>query len=130
MANLDIINLYRQAQQGGELPYFVGKQYGSGWLRTIGRFAFPILKKLGLMAANTAEDVLMKDKEILPSLKEHGMKAVSSIFPGIFNDNNNNGSGIKSSKSLNRFLDSKKRKSTRSKLGINKRRKMNGTIFK
>jgi hypothetical protein len=132
MANLDLIKLYSQPQQGGELPYFVGKQYGSGWLRTIGRFAFPILRKLGLMAANTAEDVIMNNKEILPTIKEHGMKAVNSILPGLFN----NGSGVKTAKtakSFNRSLASianRKHKSKTSKAGINKRRRIHGTIFK
>ena len=71
-----ISDLYSKRQQGGELPYFVGKQYGSGWLKTIGRFAFPILRKLGLMAAQTATDVIAKDKPFLPTLKRHAMETL------------------------------------------------------
>ena len=56
------------SQSGGDLPYFVGKQYGSGWLRTLGRMAFPILKSLGSVAANTAADVLLDEKPLKESL--------------------------------------------------------------
>ena len=66
MNNPDIITLYSTAQQGGELPYFVGKQYGSGWLKTIGRFALPILRRLGSLGMNTATDVIMNDAKFLP----------------------------------------------------------------
>jgi hypothetical protein len=105
-------------QQGGDLPYFVGKQYGSGWLRAIGRFAFPILRKLGIMAANTAKDVLINEKPILPSLKENAMKTANSVIPGLFTEE---GEGISKT--------SRKRKSS-SKQSINKRRRMHGTIFR
>ena len=47
---------------GGELPYFVGKQYGNGWLRTIERLAFPILRRIAGVAADTAKDVIVKEK--------------------------------------------------------------------
>ena len=53
--NSDLINLYIGAQNGGELPNFVGKQYGSGWFKTLGRFAIPILKRLGGFAMKTAK---------------------------------------------------------------------------
>jgi hypothetical protein len=43
----NLISIYSGPQSGGELPYFIGKQYGSGWLKTLGRFAIPILKRLG-----------------------------------------------------------------------------------
>jgi len=75
----EIASLYSTSQQGGELPYFVGKQYGTGWLRTLGRFAFPILKRLGRAAFNTASDVIMKNKNILPTIKSHAMDAVSYL---------------------------------------------------
>ena len=98
----EIAEIYSSPQTGGELPYFIGKQYGSGWLKTLGRFAFPILKRLGRVATKTASDVLMKDKSILPSLKEHAIEAASQ------------------------FMQPVKRKK-KSKNGINKRRKR--TIF-
>jgi hypothetical protein len=96
----DIAQLYSQSQQGGELPYFVGKQYGSGWLRTIGRFAIPILKRLGIVAANTAQDVLTKNADILPTLKKHTFDQVSD------------------------FIGNKRKSSSKMKKGINKRRKV------
>jgi hypothetical protein len=57
-----ITQSYSGPQYGGDLPYFVGKQYGSGWLRRIAKFAFPIIRRivsgLGTVAANTAEDMI------------------------------------------------------------------------
>ena len=69
-----VVKVYSQG--GGDLPYFAGKQYGTGWLSTIGKYAFPILKRLFNVASNTAEDVLVKEKPILSSLKEHAIKEV------------------------------------------------------
>ena len=46
------------------------------WLSTIGKYAFPILKRLFHVATNTAEDVLTKDRPVLSSLKEHAIKEV------------------------------------------------------
>jgi|GWRWMinimDraft_11_1066019.scaffolds.fasta_scaffold01103_2 hypothetical protein len=106
----DITKYYSTNQEGGELPYFVGKQYGSGWLRTIGRYAFPILKRLGLMAADTASDVIMENKPFLPSLKERATEAVTSYLPQV-----------------GRMF--KRPHKTSSKPNINKRRKFNRTIF-
>ena len=37
-----------KSQYGGALPYFVGKQYGNGWLRTVARIAFPIIKNFSV----------------------------------------------------------------------------------
>ncbi len=37
--NKIITSAYSGDQSGGDLPYFVGKQYGGGWLRTVARFA-------------------------------------------------------------------------------------------
>jgi hypothetical protein len=105
MSNQAIIKLYSRSQQGGELPYFVGKQYGSGWLRTIGRFAFPILRKLGIIAAKTARDVLEDRKPVFESLKRHTFDAGTSLF-------NQSGKSIKTNY---------KRKKSK---GINKRRKL------
>lgn len=107
----DITSLYSQSQQGGELPYFIGKQYGSGWLRNLGRLAFPILKRLGHAALNTVKDVFVNKKEFFPSMKSNAMDYV-----------------------VNPTIDSmlnkpQKRKSKRS-YSINKRsKKSNRTIF-
>jgi len=81
--NSDLINLYSGAQNGGELPYFVGKQYGSGWFKTLGRFAIPILKRLGGFAMKTAEDVVVNDKPFLPSLKNNAMDVVNEALPAV-----------------------------------------------
>lgn len=103
MSDNDIINLYSGAQNGGELPYFVGKQYGSGWLKTIGRFALPILKRIGSVLFRTATDVVNdKEAKVLPTLANYAGQEMSKVI--------------------------EKRKPTTSQTGINKRRKMN-TIF-
>ena len=72
----DITSLYSQSQQGGELPYFIGKQYGLGGLRNLGRLAFPILKRLGHAALNTVKDVFVNKKEFFPSMKSNAMDYV------------------------------------------------------
>jgi hypothetical protein len=125
--------MYSRPQQGGELPYFVGKQYGSGWLRTIGRIALPILRKLGLSAAKaatgalaaTATDVLMKKANLGQSLKNNAIIAAKQTLPTIKTE----------ALGLINKIDSRKRKSgSQSKRGshsksINKHRKLDGTIF-
>lgn len=68
------------SQSGGDLSYFVGKQYGAGWLRTLGRIAFPIFKKLINVAGNTAEDVLVREKPVLSSLRDNALQEVSDTF--------------------------------------------------
>jgi hypothetical protein len=81
--NEDIAALYSGEVQdggGGDLPYFVGKQYGSGWFKTLARLAFPILKRIGKVAYNTVSDVLINNKSILPSLKSHAMDAVNEVM--------------------------------------------------
>lgn len=83
MSNPDIISLYSRGQHGGDLPYFVGKQYGSGWLRTLARIAFPILKRFGKVAVNTANDVIMNDQKILPSLRTHAVNEVNDVLPEV-----------------------------------------------
>jgi hypothetical protein len=110
----EIASLYSKSQQGGELPYFVGKQYGSGWLRTIARMAFPILKRFGLAASNVAGDVIMKNKSILPSIKTHGMDALGSTV----------GELVPQVTKLFKRQQPVQRKSS-----MNKRRKVHGTIF-
>ena len=83
MSNQDIISFYSTNQNGGDLPFFVGKQYGTGWLKSIGRFALPILKRLGGVAVKTATDVLKNDSNILPTLKNYAMEEVGNILPGV-----------------------------------------------
>ena len=79
----DIINTYSRAQTGGEMQYYIGKQYGSGWLRTLGRIAFPLLKSFGRAAVNTARDVFMRDKEVVPSIKTNALNEVNKFFPSV-----------------------------------------------
>jgi hypothetical protein len=69
----------------GSLPYFVGKQYGTGWLRNIARFAFPFIKKalgvVGNVASNTAEDMLTNEnKSFGESVKENVVKEAGRIL--------------------------------------------------
>jgi hypothetical protein len=79
---------------GGELPYFRGSQFGNGWLKTLGRIAFPILKRIVGVAADTAQDVIMHDKKLLPSLTSNALNAVSSYTTDQLNKTNKRGSGI------------------------------------
>ena len=68
------------SQEGGNLPFFVGKQqHGSGWLRTLARFAFPLLKGAAKVASNTAEDVIYENKAILPSLQKNAINAATKL---------------------------------------------------
>ena len=108
----DIATLYSKNQQGGELTFFVGKQYATGWLRTIARMAFPILKRLGIIAANTASDVIMKDQKVLPSLKQNVQDAL----------------GYKNEDVVT-VPTQRKRKKKFGMKSMNKRRKLTGTIF-
>ena len=101
----DIATLYSKSQQGGELPYFVGKQYGTGWFRNIARFAFPIVKRIGQAIYNTASDVIMRKRPLLPSLKNNAIEAAGSVLPTVVNM-------IK-----------------KPKTSINKRKRVKGTIF-
>ena len=77
MVDQAIVSAY--SQTGGDLPYFIGKQYGSGWLRNIARIAFPILKRVGRVAAKTAGDVIMGDEKILPSLMKNTVNEVKDV---------------------------------------------------
>ena len=115
MNNPDIIALYSTAHQGSELPYFVGKQYGSWWLKTIGRFALPILRRLGSLGMNTATDVIMNDAKFLPSLKYNALAEAQNIAPEI-------------SKLIQKGASKGVRKKKR-RVSINKRMIGRGTIF-
>ena len=78
-----IAQVYSQ-KGAGALPYFVGKQYGAGWLRSLARIAFPIIKKAvgfaGNVAANTAEDIIENKRAIGDSIKANVMDEVGRIF--------------------------------------------------
>ena len=106
--------MYSSPQNGGELPYFVGKQYGSGWLKTLGRLAFPIIKRLGRMALGTASDVLVRSKPLLSSLKERAIEGASKFLPEVV-------TGIGS------VIGEKRTKEPNN--SINKRMRGRGTIF-
>lgn len=70
-------------QMGGELPYFAGNpnQWGGGILQTIARFAFPILRRLAGVAADTAEDVIHGRKSFKDSLVDNAMEGVKELIP-------------------------------------------------
>lgn len=85
MSSSDPIVLAYSGQSGGaSLPYFVGRQYGTGWLRSLARFAFPILKRVlgmaGKAAMNTAEDVITKEKPFKDSMKSNAINAAASLL--------------------------------------------------
>lgn len=80
MTSAQITSLYSQG--GGDLPFFVGKQYGGGWLRTLARFAFPILKRVLGVATNTAEDVIVNRRKFGQALRDNSMKEVRSYMSG------------------------------------------------
>lgn len=73
-----IASIYSK-QLGGDLPYFAGNsgQWGGGILQTIARFAFPLLKRIAGVAANTAEDVIYDRKSFKDSLIDNAMNEVS-----------------------------------------------------
>jgi hypothetical protein len=80
-----IIHEYSGQTGYGSLPYFVGRQYGQGWLRNIARVAFPFLKKalgfVGNIASNTAEDLIHNEnKSFADSLKEHAVGEVQRVL--------------------------------------------------
>ena len=72
-----IANFY--SQEGSGLPFFVGKQYGSGWLRNVARIAFPILKRVARVGSKVASDMLYQNKDFKSSFKDNALGAVSGI---------------------------------------------------
>lgn len=80
MTDSEITKVY--SQSGGDLPYFVGKQYGGGWLRSLARFAFPILKRVIGVATNTAEDVIVNNKKFGQSLKANTTAEIGKFISG------------------------------------------------
>ena len=96
-----IIHEYSGQSGYGSLPFFVGKQYGTGWLRSIARFTFPFLKKalvaVGNVAANTAEDMLSNEnKSFGPTLKTHVVNEANKVLKRVEGGSSiNKGSGRK-----------------------------------
>ena len=78
----EIIEAYSDTganQIGGDLPYFVGKQYGSGWLGTLARVAFPIVKKLAGVAGNVAQDVIYRNKPVGEAIRDRAVEQVQRL---------------------------------------------------
>jgi hypothetical protein len=95
-----IIEEYSGQRGYGTLPFFVGKQYGTGWLRNIARFAFPFIKKafgaIGNIASNVGEDMVYNEgKPIVESLKEHAVKEVGKVLKRNGDSSINRGAGKK-----------------------------------
>ena len=80
-----ILEEYSGQNGYGSLPYFVGKQYGTGWLRNIARMAFPFLRKalgvVGNIAVNTAGDLINdENKTIGQTLLNHTVNETRNAF--------------------------------------------------
>ena len=80
-----ILNEYSGQTGYGSLPYFVGKQYGTGWLRNIVRMAFPFLRNalgvVGNIAVNTAGDLVNdENKKVGPTILEHTVNETRNAF--------------------------------------------------
>jgi hypothetical protein len=77
----DLITRVYSGQVGGALPFFQGSQnqWGGGLLQTIGRFAFPILKRILGVATNTAEDVIEGRKSFKDSLVDNTLEEVKNV---------------------------------------------------
>jgi len=86
-----ILQEYSGQNGYGSLPYFVGQQYGTGWLRNIARMAFPFLKRalgvVGNIAVNTAGDLIHdENKSVGQTLLDNAVNETRNAF----NRNNNN----------------------------------------
>ena len=87
MTQRDIVHLYSRPQMGGELPYFVGRQYGGNWKQTLGRFALslgrrfgiPLAKTLGSAALKTTSDVLWNKQLIKEALQQNMAGTLTDI---------------------------------------------------
>jgi hypothetical protein len=97
--NQEIYNAYVDSganQMGGDLPYFVGRQYGgaSSWLGSLVKMAFPILlKKLFGLGRSIADDVISKKKSFGESVKDHATSAVEGIVRSSKDHEDQKGSG-------------------------------------
>ena len=92
MIDPDIVKFY---SSGGVLPFYTGySQYGNGWIRTLKRIAFPLIKNVLGVAKHTARDVLENDKQFLPSLASNTIDRIikrkrrRQDGEGLFLDNN------------------------------------------
>lgn len=75
---------------GASLPYFQGgRQYGSGWLRTMARMVFPIAKRalgmVGNVAANTAKDLIDDSKGFKQSFKDNALTEATRLIGNVAN---------------------------------------------
>jgi len=66
-------------QLGGDLPYFVGKQYGSGWLRTLAKVAFPILRRVVGAAGNAAQDVIYNNRSVGEAVRDSAVNEITNF---------------------------------------------------
>ena len=83
MMDDDITKIYSgPVQGGGDLPYFVGRQYGNGWLRTLGRFAFPILRRVLGAALNTGDDIVHNRKDWKTSIRDNAKTEIDNYMQG------------------------------------------------
>jgi hypothetical protein len=104
---------YSGQDGGASLPYFIGRQSGTGWLRNLARIAFPILKKVvgvaGNIASNTAEDLIENKKSFTESLKDNALNEAQRVLKG----GGSGGGGYKrtSSKPINSLRNRKIQKS-------------------
>lgn len=102
------------SQEGGDLPFFVGKQYGSGWLRTLARIAFPIVKRVVRVAGRTADDVINSNKNWRSSLQDNAFDEVGDAFEEV-------GNAVGST--INRAVNSRKRNASTVPPLLKKRRR-------
>ena len=87
MSQCDIINLYSRPQQGGDLPYFTGRQYEGNWKQTLGRFALlfgrkfalPTAKTVGSAALKAVNDAIFNKKPIKEAMKENMLSTLPQI---------------------------------------------------
>ena len=105
MHSLDEAMIHEYSGQSGygSLPYFVGKQYGTGWLRNIARFAFPFLRQalgvVGTVAGNTVQDMIEnKNKSLGQSIKENTLSEAKKILKRKASSRGTRGSGINRSR--------------------------------
>ena len=158
MINRNIIHMYSRPQQGGDLAFFRGKQYGGNWKAVFGRYALPILKKLGIFIAKLTSKALwnadrnvfgkktkVKDalissaKEVLPEIKRHARNAIyesTNFLGGYYNDDDYDGNVKQRGSGLlkaNDFIQRRQRqrgqKRINRKNSINKYGKHLKTIF-
>lgn len=113
--NDPIVLAYSGQDGGATLPYFVGRQHGAGWLRTLARIAFPIVRKVlgmaGNVAMNTAGDLIANRKSFKDSVKDNAMNEATNVLV-------RSGGGVK-----------RKKSTPSSSSSINKRRNKHLTIF-